>query len=82
VKKGEFICVIGDVGAGKTSLLKAIVGDMIYISQEELNFYGGPEAEIDEMRRDEWTKELLGNEYMAEQSDKPIKIAGSLSFVE
>ena len=31
VKKGEFICVIGDVGAGKSSLLNSISGDMIYI---------------------------------------------------
>jgi len=27
VKKGEFVCVIGDVGAGKSSLLSSIIGD-------------------------------------------------------
>lgn len=32
VRKGEFICVIGDVGSGKSSLLSAIIGDMIYLS--------------------------------------------------
>ena len=32
VKKGEFVCVIGDVGSGKSSLLSAIIGDMIYLS--------------------------------------------------
>ena len=31
VKKGEFITIIGDVGSGKSSLLQAIIGDMIYI---------------------------------------------------
>lgn len=31
VKKGEFVCVIGDVGSGKSSLLSAIIGDMIYL---------------------------------------------------
>jgi ABC-type uncharacterized transport system ATPase component len=31
VKKGEFICVIGDVGAGKSSLFSAINGDMIFV---------------------------------------------------
>lgn len=30
MKKGEFVCVIGDVACGKTSLLSAIIGDMIY----------------------------------------------------
>ena len=31
VKKGEFISIIGDVGSGKSSLLQALIGDMIYI---------------------------------------------------
>ena len=31
VKKGDFVCIIGDVGAGKSSLLSAINGDMISI---------------------------------------------------
>jgi ABC-type nitrate/sulfonate/bicarbonate transport system ATPase subunit len=34
VKKGEFICVIGDVASGKSSLLSAIIGDMIYLSPD------------------------------------------------
>ena len=31
IKKGEFVCIIGDVGSGKSSLLQAIIGDMIFI---------------------------------------------------
>ena len=31
VNRGDFVCVIGDVGSGKSSLLNAIVGDMIYV---------------------------------------------------
>lgn len=31
VKHGEFICIIGDVGAGKSSLLSSIIGDMLYL---------------------------------------------------
>ena len=31
VKKGDFVCVIGDVGSGKSSLLNAIIGDMIFV---------------------------------------------------
>jgi ATP-binding cassette subfamily C (CFTR/MRP) protein 1 len=34
--RGEFICIIGDVGCGKTSLLKSIIGDLIYISNDEI----------------------------------------------
>ena len=31
VKKGEFICIIGDVGSGKSSLLAALIGDLQYL---------------------------------------------------
>ena len=31
VKKGEFLCIIGDVGSGKSSLLSSIIGDLIYV---------------------------------------------------
>ena len=32
VKKGEFVCIIGDVGSGKSSLLSTLVGDMLLAS--------------------------------------------------
>ena len=28
MKQGEFVCVIGDIGSGKSSLLSALIGDM------------------------------------------------------
>ena len=37
VRKGEFICVIGDVGAGKSSLLSAINGDMIFVPKNVID---------------------------------------------
>lgn len=36
IRKGEFVCVIGDVGSGKTSLLSAIIGEMIYLPEIEI----------------------------------------------
>lgn len=32
VKKGEFVCIIGKVGSGKTSLLKAMIGDLLPVT--------------------------------------------------
>ena len=30
IKQGEFVCIIGDVGSGKSSMLSALIGDMIH----------------------------------------------------
>ena len=34
IERGSFVCVIGDVAAGKSSLLNAIIGDMLYLPTE------------------------------------------------
>jgi ABC-type transport system involved in cytochrome bd biosynthesis fused ATPase/permease subunit len=34
IRKGEFVCIIGDVGSGKSSLLSALIGDLLYVSPE------------------------------------------------
>ena len=31
IKKGEFVILVGNVGAGKSSFLNAINGNMIYV---------------------------------------------------
>ena len=31
IKQGEFVCIIGDVGSGKSSLLSALIGDLLYL---------------------------------------------------
>lgn len=36
IKKGEFVCIIGDVGSGKSSLFSSIIGDMIYVPDKEI----------------------------------------------
>ena len=36
LKRGEFVCIVGDVGCGKSSLLSAINGDMLYIPESEI----------------------------------------------
>jgi ABC-type lipoprotein export system ATPase subunit len=34
IKHGELVCVIGDVGSGKSSLLNAIIGDLLYLDSD------------------------------------------------
>ena len=63
VKKGEFISIIGDVGSGKSSLLQAIIGDLIYIPQSEIDQFGGLDYEASEKELDELKERLLGPKF-------------------
>jgi ABC-type polysaccharide/polyol phosphate transport system ATPase subunit len=40
IKKGDLVIVIGKIQAGKTSLLKALVGEMLNIPDSEVKFAG------------------------------------------
>ena len=40
IMKGEFVCIIGDVGSGKSSLLSTLIGDMLYLAPDLLKFIG------------------------------------------
>jgi len=37
IRKGEFVAIIGEVGSGKSSLISALIGDMIYIDNETVS---------------------------------------------
>ena len=37
VKEGEFVCIIGEVGSGKSSLVQALLNNMIVLNKEESN---------------------------------------------
>jgi ABC-type molybdenum transport system ATPase subunit/photorepair protein PhrA len=47
VKKGEFVCIIGDVGAGKSSLLSSIIGDLIPFKYSQVNEFLDQDNEAD-----------------------------------
>ena len=34
IKKGEFVCIVGKVGSGKSSLLSAMIGDLLPLSKQ------------------------------------------------
>ena len=40
VRQGDFVVIVGDVGSGKSSLLSAMIGDMIHVPADEINFIG------------------------------------------
>ena len=80
INKGEFICVIGDVGSGKSSLLNALSGNMIYLSDREIKEFGGFQMTANQHEFKNLTDKILDKNY--EVGDAPIKLSGSLSYVE
>ena len=80
INKGEFVCIIGDVGSGKSSLLQAIIGDMIFIPQNEIDGFGGLDFMATQDQLDRLKRRLLAPNFQVD--DKPIKIKGSVSYVE
>ena len=80
IKKGEFVCIIGDVGSGKSSLLNAIIGDLIYVPQNSISEFGGLEHAAPTEEFDKLKQKLLAEDFHVEEA--PVKINGSLSFVE
>ena len=46
VRKGEFVCIIGEIGSGKTSLLNTVVGETLYVPDEEIALAGGYDKEL------------------------------------
>ena len=71
--KGEFVCIIGEVGSGKSSLLSAILGDMIYLDQEMVDKFRDQVIDSD-------FRHKLNNESLKHKD--VIKLGGSISFVQ
>ena len=42
VRRGEFVVIIGEVASGKSTLLNAIIGEMVYLPQDQIDFIGDP----------------------------------------
>ena len=75
VKKGEFVCVIGEVGAGKTSLIHALIGDMLNVDPSLASEFA-IECSVEDLKE----KIRKANENLKEKA--PISICGSMSLVQ
>ena len=73
IQKGEFICVIGGVGSGKSSLISALLGDMIYMDQETINEY--KDKQMDDSIRHEIIE-------ISKKHSSIVKLGGSVSLVQ
>ena len=80
VNKGEFVVIIGEVGSGKSSLLSAMIGEMIHVPQKEVDFVGDLMRKMssDELKALEHS--ILQHNYTDDES--PVSISGTSTFVE
>jgi ABC-type uncharacterized transport system ATPase component len=79
IKKGEFITVIGEIGAGKTNLFSALLGDMFNITDKVVQSQGGPEQKL--MSEDD--KNRFMNKVVRHNmslTSAPICINGSMAY--
>jgi len=44
IKKGDLVFIIGKVGSGKSSLLSAIIGDLLPVSQQQIDSFAQGEG--------------------------------------
>ena len=73
IKRGELICVVGEVGAGKSSLISSIIGELLYLDNDTLSKYSM-------LQMSNHTKDKL---YSISNSHKNIiRLNGSVSLVQ
>jgi ATP-binding cassette, subfamily C (CFTR/MRP), member 1 len=73
IHKGEFICIIGGVGSGKSSLISALLGDMIYMDQDTINEFQGKKMD------DDVRNEIIQRSHKFKGE---VKLGGSVSYVQ
>ena len=66
------------VGSGKSSLLSALVGDMLYFEKEAIDEVGDLETEIN----DEVIKKLKQHALHKQFTEPPITLGGEVSYVQ
>lgn len=77
IKKGEFVCIIGDVGSGKSSLLSAMIGDLLHLDSRILE--SNKEAILMD---DEHLKKLVLESSKDFLSQPPITMSENVSYVQ
>ena len=82
VKRGEFVIIIGEIGSGKSSLISAILGEMLYIPQNEIECLGGFEKVLSDKDVDQLNHVLYNLEEVESDDKYPLQINSSMSFVE
>ena len=80
VPKGKFVCIIGKTGAGKSSLLSALCGEMLTLPQNLLEHYKGKEDDMDRVLEPEEATALMDDLIHNASMKKEIEVNGSVAY--
>ena len=80
IKKGEFVIIVGKVGAGKSSVLSSVFGDMLYVPEQEIKFAGGLEKSLSKSEFEGLKASLF--DVKVKEGEEPVQVNGSISYVE
>ena len=79
VKKGQFVVIVGETGSGKTSLLNAMIGELIHLPKQTMKEIGDSTRAIKEGELRYLEDHLLGVNLT---QDSPIVINGTSGYCE
>ena len=83
IKKGEFVCIVGKVGSGKSSLLSAMIGDLLPLTKQQIDSYCGDQGfdkQLDQLETEAIQADMLYNTY--NQDHPPIEVAGTVAYAQ
>ena len=70
------MCIIGDVGSGKSSLLNAIIGDLLYLDSDFINDHK------DDLVSNDVVISTVKMEGQRKMSEAPITVSESIAYVQ
>ena len=70
------MCVIGDVGAGKSSLLAAILGELQYLDGEFIDNFGHSKLSVEGLSK------RIEERAATKWSPSPVELNESVSYVQ
>jgi len=78
IEANEFVCIIGEIGSGKSSLLNSIFGEMVFVSDEQLSEFGSMDSQFKAEEFIQMQKEIVKTAIVK----PPVIRRGTVSYVE
>ena len=80
VPKGKFVCIIGKTGAGKSSLLSALCGEMLTLPQNLLEHFKGKEDDMDRVLEPDEATALMDDLIHNASTKQEYEVNGSIAY--